>query len=199
MFNYEKRLQYPVKITKPNPKIAQVILSQFGGPDGELAASMDRLAAAPSWRADFDGSYRALAALKDMTSQLIGRFCRAAHDATRERYGPNPLARYQADLIVPAATRAEIAVMKSLAVHYVMAPRELEPVYLEQRSIIFDLVATFMDRGADVLEEPFAGAFRATNTEAGQLRAVVDQVASLTDTSAYQWHARLCGMLGNAF
>ena len=40
MFNYEKRLQYPVKITKPNPKIAQVILSQFGGPDGELAASM---------------------------------------------------------------------------------------------------------------------------------------------------------------
>ena len=40
MFNYEKRLQYPVKITKPNPKIAQVILSQFGGPDGELGASM---------------------------------------------------------------------------------------------------------------------------------------------------------------
>ena len=40
MFVYEKKLQYPVKITKPNPKIAQVILSQFGGPDGELAASM---------------------------------------------------------------------------------------------------------------------------------------------------------------
>ena len=40
MWNYEKRLQYPVKITNPNPKIAQVIISQFGGPDGELAASM---------------------------------------------------------------------------------------------------------------------------------------------------------------
>ena len=40
MWNYEKRLQYPVKITKPNPKMAQVIISQFGGPDGELAASM---------------------------------------------------------------------------------------------------------------------------------------------------------------
>lgn len=40
MWNYEKRLQYPVKITKTNPKIAQVIISQFGGPDGELAASM---------------------------------------------------------------------------------------------------------------------------------------------------------------
>ncbi|MFQ9509657.1 MAG: manganese catalase family protein [Lachnospiraceae bacterium] len=39
MWNYEKRLQYPVKISQPNPKIAQVIISQFGGPDGELAAS----------------------------------------------------------------------------------------------------------------------------------------------------------------
>ena len=40
MWNYEKRLQYPVRITKTNPKIAQIIITQFGGPDGELAASM---------------------------------------------------------------------------------------------------------------------------------------------------------------
>lgn len=40
MWNYEKRLQYPVNITQTNPKMAQVIISQFGGPDGELAASM---------------------------------------------------------------------------------------------------------------------------------------------------------------
>ncbi len=40
MWTYEKRLQYPVKITKCNPKMAQIIISQFGGPDGELAASM---------------------------------------------------------------------------------------------------------------------------------------------------------------
>lgn len=40
MWNYEKRLQYPINITQTNPKIAQVIISQFGGPDGELAASM---------------------------------------------------------------------------------------------------------------------------------------------------------------
>lgn len=44
MWNYEKRLQYPVNITTPNPKIAQVILTQFGGPDGELSASMRYLA-----------------------------------------------------------------------------------------------------------------------------------------------------------
>ncbi len=40
MWNYEKRLQYPVKITQTNPQIAKIIITQFGGPDGELAASM---------------------------------------------------------------------------------------------------------------------------------------------------------------
>ena len=40
MFLYEKKLQYPVKIDKPNPKLASVIISQYGGPDGELGASL---------------------------------------------------------------------------------------------------------------------------------------------------------------
>ena len=40
MWNYEKRLQFPVRISKPNAAAAKVIISQFGGPDGELAASM---------------------------------------------------------------------------------------------------------------------------------------------------------------
>ena len=40
MFSYEKKLQYPVKIAKPNPKLAALIISQYGGPDGELGASL---------------------------------------------------------------------------------------------------------------------------------------------------------------
>ena len=40
MFIYDKKLQYPVKIDKPNPRLARIILTQFGGPDGELAASL---------------------------------------------------------------------------------------------------------------------------------------------------------------
>lgn len=40
MFVYEKKLQYPVKITNPNPKYANIIISQYGGPDGELGASL---------------------------------------------------------------------------------------------------------------------------------------------------------------
>lgn len=40
MFQYEKKLQYPVKIATPNPKLAAVVISQYGGPDGELGASL---------------------------------------------------------------------------------------------------------------------------------------------------------------
>ena len=40
MFVYEKRLQYPVKIKRPNPKFAKFIITQYGGPDGELGASL---------------------------------------------------------------------------------------------------------------------------------------------------------------
>ena len=40
MFMYQKKLQYPVKIKNPNPKLAKIIISQYGGPDGELGASM---------------------------------------------------------------------------------------------------------------------------------------------------------------
>ncbi len=40
MFLYEKRLQYPVRIKNPNPNTAKLVISAFGGPDGELGASM---------------------------------------------------------------------------------------------------------------------------------------------------------------
>lgn len=40
MFVYEKKLQYPVKIARPNPKLASIIITQYGGPDGELGASL---------------------------------------------------------------------------------------------------------------------------------------------------------------
>ena len=40
MFAYEKKLQYPIKIKNPNPEYAKIIISQYGGPDGELGASL---------------------------------------------------------------------------------------------------------------------------------------------------------------
>lgn len=40
MFQYEKKLQYPINIKNPNPKLAKIIITQYGGPDGELGASL---------------------------------------------------------------------------------------------------------------------------------------------------------------
>lgn len=40
MFVYDKKLQYPVKIERPNPRLASIIITQYGGPDGELSASL---------------------------------------------------------------------------------------------------------------------------------------------------------------
>ena len=81
----------------------------------EVADALRRLRGMPAWVGDFDGSHRSLAALKDLTSQLIGRFVRAAEHATRRRYGDGPLTRYAADVVVPRATQCEIAVLKGVA------------------------------------------------------------------------------------
>ena len=158
---------------------------------GHLLDAMTRLAATDSWVRSHDGSRRALAALKDMTSQLIGRFCGAAIDATRKVYGPGDLTRYDAELVVPVRTLAEILVLKGLAVTYVMAPREQEPLYRRQREIIADLVHVLADRAPVALETPFAADWEAADDDAGRLRVVVDQVAALTDVSAAEWHARM--------
>jgi dGTPase len=158
---------------------------------GELEDGIDRLLATGDMVSGFDGSRRALSALKDSTSQLIGRFSRSAQDATREAYGDGRLTRYAARLVVPDETLAEILVLKGVAVAYVMAPREEEPLYQRQRQIVADLAGVLLDRAPSALELPFAADFTAASDDAARLRVVVDQVASLTDLSAMQLHARL--------
>lgn len=70
MWDYEKRLQYPVNITTPNAKLAQYIISQYGGPDGELGASMRYL----SQR--YATPYREVAGLlTDIGTEELGHLC----------------------------------------------------------------------------------------------------------------------------
>ena len=157
----------------------------------ELYGAMERLPLVDTWVRGFDGSRRSLAALKDMTSQLIGRFAGAANEATTTEHGPGPLTRYAAGLVVPTGTLAEILVLKGLAVTYVMAPREAEPLFRRQRELVADLVHVLSERAPIALEPPFADDWRTATDDAARLRVVVDQVASLTDVSAAAWHARL--------
>jgi dGTPase len=159
-------------------------------PESELEAAAARLAGLAYWPSEWDGSRRALAALKDMTSQLIGRFCNDAMEATRARHGTGPLVRYGADLIVPPGTAAEIAVLKALAAVFVMEPRANDPVYTAQRSVIADLYRRLVLTAPLGLEADFHGDWLAADGERERRRVVVDQIASLTDTSAMLLHAQ---------
>ena len=76
-----------------------------------------------------------------------------------------------------------------------MSPRENEPVYYQQRTLLADLVDALFEAGPSALEPLFAENWRQTNDDNERLRVVIDQVASLTDASASRWHARWCGML----
>ena len=158
----------------------------------DLGRALGRLNALPFRPVAFDGSMASLAALKAMTSGLIGRFSRAAAVATRERFGADRLLRYRADLCVPAEVRAEVAVLKSFAFYYVFHRSGVDREYAAQRRLLTEVVEMLMARDAAALHPMFAAAHRAAgDDEAARLRVVIDQVASLTDVSVVRWHARL--------
>ncbi len=158
-----------------------------------LHAALDRLRELDYWPREYDGSHRHLVALKALTSNLIGRFCTAAELATRDSYEGFPLTRYAADLVVPEAVRAEVAVMKAVTALYVMGRTGAEVEYLRQRETLAELVATLVLRGGRDLEPWLVATFETADDDAQRLRVIIDQVASLTDASAREWHRRLCG------
>ncbi|MEW2473666.1 deoxyguanosinetriphosphate triphosphohydrolase [Micromonospora gifhornensis] len=141
--------------------------------------------------AGYDGSHRAQAALKATTSVLTGRFVADAVAATTARFGPGPHRRYAADLVVPRSLRARCALLKGIALRYVMRRPGAQGRYQRQREIITDLVRVLTDRAPEALDPVFAPLWRAAPDDAGRLRVVIDQVASLTDPAALAWHARL--------
>ncbi len=163
--------------------------------DPELEAALAGLRGVEGWPdAAYDGSRRHLAALKNLTSDVIGRFCGAVQDATYAA-GDGPFVRYDADLVVPPGTRHEIAVLKGIAAHYVMRADDRVALMSRQRELLAELVAALDARGPDALDTPYADDWKAAADDAGRRRALVDQVASLTDASALAWHraARLDG------
>ncbi|WP_238695118.1 deoxyguanosinetriphosphate triphosphohydrolase [Ornithinimicrobium flavum] len=132
------------------------------------------------------GTRADLAALKDMTSRLIGHFVHTVELATRERYGPGVLTRYAADLVVPDRVRAQASALKAVAAHFVMLSEERRMVMDTEREVLTTLVERY--RADPGLLDPVHR--EAWDDAAGRgddpalLRAVVDQVASLSDARA---------------
>ena len=157
----------------------------------ELIAAFDRLDSLDGWIDDYTGSRRDQGRLKNLTSQLIGRFAHAATEATRAAFPLASLIRFDADVVVPREIQAEIAVLKGITAAFVMSRNTRQPIYTQQRQVLTSLADTLWQTGDTHLDAGFAEDWREAADDAARRRVVVDQVASLTDQSALAWYERL--------
>jgi len=205
----------------------------------ELTEVLDDLLALDIWPHSYDGGPAAAAALKNLTSELIGRFCVAAQQATLSAAlasepahpstvhvhpsqphahpsassthpptTPNPISplshtspighsftRYAANLVVPRRQRLECALLKGITARYVMTRAGVAAAQARERELLTEL-AHAVERGApqtlDPLFRPAWDQAVRDGSDAARRRVIIDQVASLTDTSAIAWHHRLC-------
>ncbi|MGH3735883.1 MAG: deoxyguanosinetriphosphate triphosphohydrolase [Micromonosporaceae bacterium] len=172
---------------------AQVAVTYSEESPDELAGLLAELLADPllTVLSGYDGSHRAQVALKRAASVLIGRFVSAVVTATRDTYGGAGLHRYAADLVVPRETRARCALLKGVALRYVMLRPGADARYAGQRDVLRELVHQLTLRAPDALDPVFGRQWRQATDDAARLRVVIDQVACLTDASAVAWHRRL--------
>ena len=234
--------------------------------EAELAEILDALLGQDIWPASYDGGPDTVAALKNLTSELIGRFCLAAQQATLAAHTPatartatartaparaasartasaraattraattrtasartasarassartasaraataraasaraaadpaNPtrpsLTRYAADLIVPRQQRLECALLKGITAHYVMNRAGVVAAQALERELLAELAFAVEQGAPQTLDPLLRPAWEAAATDPARRRVIIDQVASLTDTSAIAWHHRLC-------
>ena len=161
--------------------------------EAEMAKALSELQKLSCWPKYYDGTHRSLARLKDLASQLIGRFAQAAEVATQEKYGDGDLTRYNANLIVPREQRVEVALLKSMAGHYVINAVASQKRYAEQQRLLSELVEVILASAPTSLESFFLQDWQSAGNDQQRLRVVIDQVASLTDPGAQMLHAKLTG------
>jgi dGTPase len=131
-------------------------------------------------------------AMKRLTSGLVGRFVVAATDATRAANGDAPLARYAADLVVPPTAAAEVALLKAVALRFVMRDPARLAMQARQRELLTELAEALLAKAPDALDPVFAAAWAEAPDDPARLRVVVDQVALLTDQQAVARHRAMC-------
>lgn len=167
----------------------------FGGDPVELIEAAGSLASLPvvAEAADYDGSIRATIALKRMTSELVGRFLASSVAETRRVAGTDePLGRYAADVVVPRQIEAEVMMLKTLAVLYVMDQPKHQRRQERERDRLFRVADYLLEAGT--LDPVFSWMYERADDDAARLRAVVDQIASMTESRVERLAHRISGV-----
>jgi dGTPase len=173
--------------------LAALAVTHFGADESALAEAAHVLLALPVVAAVrgfsvADATAADHVALKRLTSELVGRFLHAAVGATRAAHGDGPLLRYAADLVVPADAAAEVALLKAVALRYVMSDPDRLAMQARQRELLVELASALCAGAPDTLDPVFAENWEAAPDDAARLRVVLDQVAMLTDHQAIARH-----------
>lgn len=173
--------------------IYRVLVEDFNPAATSDAAgnALDRLQQLATWPHHFQHTHRDLGELKNLTSELIGRFVRSSEQATKEKFGNQGLSRFDADLVIPEDARLEVDILKSIAGFYLIRAEKSQARYAKQRRVLTELVTIVMESQGEDLEPIFLPAWNQAKSESQKLRVVIDFVASLTDPGAYALHAQL--------
>lgn len=155
----------------------------FGGTPEELLDAAGRLRELPIMNAasDFDGSLAGFVALKTMTSELVGRYIGATLSATASEHD-GPVGRQHGKLVVPPDAEAEVRLLKTIAVLYVMdAPQHLDRQDRQRERI--HRVFHYLLAGAPGALDPMFGAWwEQAESESAAHRVIIDQMASMTES-----------------
>ena len=164
--------------------LAEKGAAAFGGDADSLVDAADRLRSLPAIAAaaEFDYTLSAWTGLKALTSQLVGRYVGAVTRATREENEGVTLGRQHGRLVVPPDVEAEVRLLKTVAVLYVMDQPSHQARQDRQRDRIYR-VHEYLRAGAPgTLDTMFQAWFNAAETDLERERVIVDQIASMTES-----------------